>query len=372
MKLKNRLSLFIGDHEAALWALSALLFAFASALGGYGMFLSHRANAQSQPTLPITIPISNPLLPSDVTWGMSLTPLDASGAPIAAMTLGWPASPSLQSSTSFTFPPQNSAYVVSGFELLVTPRGTGFTTRQPGLIDSSIGGQLQVPSGIALLATVNAPALGLGSVVVALGPDTVPPSFPTITSITPGQTSAIITWSAATDNIGVTSYALERAPGTTGTFAQIAQGSALTFADSGLTLATVYSYRVRAADAAGNFGPYSNVASVTTLSPPPPPPPPSTFSAPGSCTAPAAVTGCSVPLPALIDSNGTAWTLVKGVPFKQPAGAASAVATNNPYSPGITYLYVNPGNPNTIRSHNANGTYWCVNPATSLWQASGC
>jgi hypothetical protein len=38
------------------------------------------------------------------------------------------------------------------------------------------------------------------------------------------------------------------------------------FSDTGLSLATSYSYIVRAQDAAGNLGPYSNVGSATTLS----------------------------------------------------------------------------------------------------------
>jgi hypothetical protein len=41
------------------------------------------------------------------------------------------------------------------------------------------------------------------------------------------------------------------------------------FTDAGLTPGAVYTYRVRAVDAAGNRGPYSNVVTV----PPPPPPP---------------------------------------------------------------------------------------------------
>src|SRR4029077_3493884 len=40
--------------------------------------------------------------------------------------------------------------------------------------------------------------------------------------------------------------------------------AATNFQDSGLTAATSYSYRVRAADAAGNLGGYSNTATATT------------------------------------------------------------------------------------------------------------
>src|SRR5207253_2431555 len=41
------------------------------------------------------------------------------------------------------------------------------------------------------------------------------------------------------------------------------------YGDTGLAAATSYSYRVRAADAAGNLSGYSNVAGATTQNPPP-------------------------------------------------------------------------------------------------------
>jgi hypothetical protein len=47
---------------------------------------------------------------------------------------------------------------------------------------------------------------------------------------------------------------------------KIAAPTGTTYSDSGLTRNTTYTYIVRAEDAAGNLGPYSNVATVTTLS----------------------------------------------------------------------------------------------------------
>src|SRR5258708_13635386 len=47
-------------------------------------------------------------------------------------------------------------------------------------------------------------------------------------------------------------------------FAQVATPSGTSFNDTGLVASTSYSYRVRAADAAGNVGPYSDIASATT------------------------------------------------------------------------------------------------------------
>jgi chitodextrinase len=64
----------------------------------------------------------------------------------------------------------------------------------------------------------------------------------------------------------VTAYLVERCQGAAcSAFAQIGTASGTSFNDTGLSANTSYSYRVRATDAAGNLGPYSNVASATTL-----------------------------------------------------------------------------------------------------------
>ena len=64
----------------------------------------------------------------------------------------------------------------------------------------------------------------------------------------------------------MTGYLVERCQGSGCTaFAQIAAVNGTSFSDTGLSPNTRYSYRVRATDAAGNFGGYSNVASTNTL-----------------------------------------------------------------------------------------------------------
>ena len=74
-----------------------------------------------------------------------------------------------------------------------------------------------------------------------------------------------MSWTASTDNVGVTGYLVERCQGTgCSSFAQIGTPAGTTYNDTGLTANTSYSYRVRATDAAGNLSAYSNVASATT------------------------------------------------------------------------------------------------------------
>jgi WD40 repeat protein/chitodextrinase len=102
--------------------------------------------------------------------------------------------------------------------------------------------------------------------------DTTPPTVPGNLSAVSGSTTQVnLTWTASTDNVGVTGYEVERCQGEgCTTFVQIATVTGTTYVDSGLTPGTTYQYRVRATDGAGNLSGYSNVATVTTqLSEPP-------------------------------------------------------------------------------------------------------
>jgi chitodextrinase len=91
------------------------------------------------------------------------------------------------------------------------------------------------------------------------GGDVTPPSAPgnlTVTGHT--STSASLSWTAATDNVGVTGYQVRR----TGTV--VATVSGTTFTNTGLNPSTAYSYSVVATDAAGNLSVASNTVTVTT------------------------------------------------------------------------------------------------------------
>jgi len=120
-------------------------------------------------------------------------------------------------------------------------------------------------------------------------PDTTPPSAAgTLTATAASQSQINLSWGAATDNIGVTGYLIERCQGAgCSNFAQIGTttGTGTTFNNTGLAAGTPYSYRVRATDAAGNQGGYSTVGSATTQTPDTTPP-----GAPGTLTATAAGT----------------------------------------------------------------------------------
>ncbi|MGW4057453.1 discoidin domain-containing protein [Amycolatopsis sp. NPDC004747] len=77
--------------------------------------------------------------------------------------------------------------------------------------------------------------------------DTQAPSIPAgLAAGTATATSVPLSWSAATDNVGVTGYDILR----NGTV--VATSATTSYTDSGLTPATSYTYAVRARDAAGN------------------------------------------------------------------------------------------------------------------------
>ncbi len=186
-------------------------------------------------------------------------------------------------------------------------------------------------------------------------PDTQPPTAPgALLATAISGTEIDLAWGAATDNVGIAGYRIERCAGAAcTTFAEIAAPAnpGTTWADTGLTANTSYSYRVRAFDAAGNIGPYSNTSSAITPAPDTTPP-----SAPGPLSA-TAVSGTEIDLSwgAATDDVGVAGyrverctgtgctafnkigTLVTGTSF-----------VDNTLSPNTTYGYI-------IRAQDAAG-----------------
>src|SRR6266853_1781233 len=97
--------------------------------------------------------------------------------------------------------------------------------------------------------TETAPSNGVGTTPPV---DTTPPSLPTdLTAAAAGSTGANLSWNASTDNVGVTGYIVRR------NGVLVAAPATTTYADTGLSAATTYSYAVAARDAAGNLSPNS-------------------------------------------------------------------------------------------------------------------
>jgi len=92
--------------------------------------------------------------------------------------------------------------------------------------------------------------------------DTQAPSAPAnLTANASSATQVNLTWTASTDNVGVTGYDVYRG----GTLLK-SLGVTTSYADTTVAPSTSYSYTVKAKDAAGNISPVSNTATVTTPS----------------------------------------------------------------------------------------------------------
>ena len=120
-----------------------------------------------------------------------------------------------------------------------------------------------------LLNTAGVPAIAPIFQLLPAGTDNVLPGAPGNLQATGGTGSAALTWTAATDNVGVVLYNVHRS--TTSGFTpsaanRITQVTGTTYSNTGLTAGTYY-YLVTAQDAVGNVGPVSNQATavVTAL-----------------------------------------------------------------------------------------------------------
>lgn len=91
------------------------------------------------------------------------------------------------------------------------------------------------------------------------GGDTTPPTAPSNVAVTGTTASSVgLSWSPATDNVGVTGYNVYRGSTLVGSTA------GTTFTDTGLNASTQYSYTVKAVDAAGNLSAASSAVTAMT------------------------------------------------------------------------------------------------------------
>jgi mannan endo-1,4-beta-mannosidase len=194
------------------------------------------------------------------------------------------------------------------------------------------------------------------------------PGTPTASGVT--SSSATLSWSASTDNVGVSGYEILRATGASGgTFASVGNSATTSFTASGLSPSSTYRFTVRARDAAGNVSASSSAATVTTQA--------------GPVTGPCRVTyqtqnwggGSGFTGNITIANTGTAavtgWTLGFTFPgnqrvsdgwnatFTQAAGSAAVSAVNMSYNGTIA--------PNGTVGIGFNGTYSGTNAAVTAF-----
>jgi trimeric autotransporter adhesin len=182
--------------------------------------------------------------------------------------------------------------------------------------------------------------------------DTQAPSAPTnlaASSIT--QTSANLSWTASTDNVGVTGYDV-RVNGTL-------QGSptGTTYALSGLTAGTTYSVSVTAKDAAGNMSTATSI-NVTTLA---------------GCT--------NVTLTLTLDNypdetrwnirNSSGTTIASGGPYSRPAQNGVTITSNSCLSTGCYTFNITDSYGDGICCSYGNGSYTLRDAAGNTLASGG-
>ena len=167
----------------------------------------------------------------------------------------------------------NTSPTASEF-LVFTPNGGSFTVNLSSSVNRTLNVEWLNPgtgattSGAAIAGgsasqSFTAPFNGDAVLYLVDKGDTQAPTAPTNLKATAVSSSQInLTWTASTDNVGVTGYKIFRGGIQTGT------STANSYTDTGLSASTTYTYTVSAFDAAGNSSAQSAPASATTQTPP--------------------------------------------------------------------------------------------------------
>jgi endo-1,4-beta-xylanase len=262
------------------------------------------------------------------------------------------ASATTSSSISLTWTASTDNVAVTGYQILRAPGASGGSFAQVGTSATPSFTNSGLPASTTFRYQVRAVdaagnASAVSNTVTAStqggGGDTQAPTAPAGLTATTTSSSALLAWTASTDNVGVTGYQILRAPGSSGgTFTQVGTSTTTSFNNTGLTASTTYRYQVRATDAAGNVSAVSNTVTATTQG----------GGTPGGCSITATVqtqwgTGYVIE-PARVTNTGTSqingWT----VTFTLPVGHSISGSWN-------TVLTVN-GQTITARNVSHNGT----------------
>jgi hypothetical protein len=145
-----------------------------------------------------------------------------------------------------------------------------FQQASGGLTVQSPGNAYLAPPGYYMLFLVDTngvPSVGSFVRFPSPGDDVQPPSPPSGLTVTSSTGRVSLSWSAATDNVGVAGYNIHRStsPGFVPTTAnRVGQTNATvrTYTDTGFVTSETYYYVVTAQDAAGNISPPSNEIGV--------------------------------------------------------------------------------------------------------------
>lgn len=177
--------------------------------------------------------------------------------------------------------------------------------------------------------------------------DTQAPTAPSNLTISVNATQLTLSWSASTDNIGVTQYRIERSTSATTGFTDLITVSTNSYINSALAANTKYYYRIRAVDVAGNLSAYSSIINATTGAQSTPPP------ATGDTQAPTAPTALAVTV------TGSQAALQWAVATDNVAVTGYRILRSS--TSGGTYVQLNTTTANSYIDNNLNsGTYYYI------------
>ena len=172
------------------------------------------------------------------------------------------------------------------------------------------------------------------SITTATPPDPIPPSVPggvSATQQTP-RSPVVISWTASTDNVGVTGYQVLR---NSVVLTTVLGGSTTAYTDATVQSATSYSYQVVACDAAGNTSAPSTAALITTGDSAPPSTPTGVSATQQSPAAPVVLAWTA----ATDDVAVTGYQVLRNGTQVAAVGAAVTTWSDATVQPSTTYSY---------------------------------
>ncbi|WP_104088956.1 hypothetical protein [Cryobacterium sp. N19] len=231
---------------------------------GYDQLKFDYTTGSSTTTKPITLTSGS--VPSTYTLTFSAVSSPAALAGAVTVTT-WPVAAAANCTASTTLPgnqtvftwasatPMTGSLAANGFVVLCVRTAMSSTS-----MSTYAGGQVAVRLDPSAAVGTNWNAQAESVTVIQTIPDVSRPTSPTnLTATSTTDAAATLTWTAASDNVGVAIYRLYRdgervGPDITGR----------TYTDTGLNVGTTYVYTVDAVDAAGNFSTMSSAVTATT------------------------------------------------------------------------------------------------------------
>ncbi|MEQ4568041.1 galactose oxidase-like domain-containing protein [Paenarthrobacter sp. CAP02] len=152
--------------------------------------------------------------------------------------------------------------VTHAFDQNAVAMNLGFSQAAGGLNVQMPANGNYAPPGYYLLSIVDGNGVPSTAAMIRLSApsqDTTPPAAPTNLAASASAGQIALTWTAGTDNVGVTSYRVSR-DGTV-----VGNPVSTSYSDTSVLAGTTYTYTVAAVDAAGNVSPPSNTATAQAV-----------------------------------------------------------------------------------------------------------